>query len=1220
MGRKRKHGDLPTDNDAQPDGLNVTPASSNGSKGFGLADTLSLLRNENELRESTLPKGASGGGEEEPTAEWQVVDRTSMKKRKRIGNEKTKYPTLTYALGRRQSSIRIADLQGLLLYCLADAVAPQWISVKHSGHVRKVVMLMVPGLELGMFDGSVPLVKGESLASDAETTGKGDAGQEAEPNEFERWKRGVSPISEGSAHQFTPRVITKDKLPEALQPLGDIFPHVWPVKSPGDSKYNKIHSPLQAILRSSLPKSKENNNSPGPKPAKGAPYFVPQRTPITTFLSTVDDLIKHEYPLHPALFSSAEAKEKNAQLRTINGQSTEHGWVDTHVGDFSEGTVPESEIEEGSVTAGRDIYALDCEMCITEGGNSELTRISLMSWDGGHVLDEFVKPATPIIDYLTRFSGVTKEKLDPIVTTLSDIQQKLLKILTPRSILIGHSLNSDLNALKLTHPFIVDTAAIYPHPRGPPLKPSLKWLCQKYLGREIQKGEAGHDSVEDAKAVLDLVKEKCEKGERWGTSDASTESIFQRLSRSSKTSKGSGPVPDGGRTGAVVDWGSPERGFGAQASLTLGCSSDEEVVRSTKIAVNGDPTGELISGEGVDFTWARLRSLEIFRGWCNRIPGSSRDNQSTDISDEDTKSAADPEELGQTVAKTVSYIKEIWDSLPPCALFIVYSGTGDPREVSRLQALRKTYYEEFRSRKPWDELSVKWTDTEEQALKLKEFGIISLKRVDIIKKPFSSRFNSVINPCKLTDGEKFEGWINQFTATVRPYVAMGSIHPGGMQQIIEPSKNDVASIYKTMSVISTAVNELTRTLQQIREQLHGVSSACATEHEKWRSNRPFDHFEVFAIAMKEVQSKSAKIEKLEHENQALRDRLSESGNPKVSGETPRETSRAIDNSGPENQIASSGIIHLENFGSSRVIGLEEASENVFHTATHPLVNHGEDIERLQSSNTPNSNGKRPLIPLNGEQRTCDIDDRDLTSMNTTAVEADTTWNRKDNSAVENQNVEEIPESSNGLTNVQSLTQDSQPALNRGSIEPEEPLATPNEQPYPATRRRGRRPKLTIKKNQKSRKSQTLAAPATDDESLPQGTSSTKSSKPSETKAEYAAAPPDLAAGDGKTLTVTATRQTSPQPTRERPKRGRGRPNGSASEHLRVEIITSTNPVSTTDKPDIPNATALNKPRGKSDPSDAKENTEDAEKRRKAAIAARDLLVQAAMRREEADML
>lgn len=721
IGKKRKRGDTRDEDDP-------TMGPSEGSNGFGVAQTLSALQ----------ASSIAASEQTDSTAETEkAVDQNgsteirAVKKRRGADGEKTKYPTLTYIHGKLQSSIRIADLQGLLLYCFADGIAPQWISVKHSGHVRKVVVLMVPGLELGMFDGTIQLepkpVEETSQAEEPKQADGKDEGEDPKAEDFVRWKQGL-PLRDRS-ERFSPKPLSKDTLPQPLQPLADMFPHVWPVKAPGDSKYNKVHSPLQAILLSSLPKTKESSNQgKGPKPPRVDKNYVSQRTPVTTFIASLSDLRENDYVLHPALFPSEKDRDADLEARKRAGTSAEEGWVDTNVPSLADGDVPEAEIQQGSMTAGRQILALDCEMCITEGGKSELTRISLVSWDGEVVLDELVKPERPVIDYLTRFSGITKEKLDPVTTTLHDIQQKLLSILTPRSVLVGHSLNSDLNALKLTHPFIIDTSIIYPHPRGPPLKCGLKWLTQKYLGKEIQKGMAGHDSIEDARAVLELVKQKCEKGERWGTSDASNESIFRRLSRSVKSGKvGSGE----GRTGAVVDWGSPERGFGSQATVAIGCNTDEDVVAGVNRAVNGDENDSSIPAGGTDFTWARLRELEVLRGWCNRRPDPNNANESTSLvppPEETTPTtsatttgatASDPpaEVLSQTVSRTVSNIAQIYDSLPSCTLFIVYSGTGDPREVGRLQSLHKKYREEFQSRKPWDELSVKWTDREEQALK-----------------------------------------------------------------------------------------------------------------------------------------------------------------------------------------------------------------------------------------------------------------------------------------------------------------------------------------------------------------------------------------------------------------------------------------------------------------------------------------------------------------------
>ncbi|OQE36836.1 hypothetical protein PENCOP_c011G07273 [Penicillium coprophilum] len=703
MGRDRKRKLSSEDPMGQP-----TP------QGFGVGDTLSRLQSDN------------------PSSEGSNESRAS-KKRKRVDGEKVKYPDLTYANGKLQAPIRIADLQGLLLYCFADGIAPQWISMKHSGHVRKVVVLMVPGLEMGMFDGTISVerepatgVQDTIQEPKSDQLGTEEESKDERAADYERWKQGL-PLPDRS-HRFNPRSLTRENLPKPLQPLADMFPHIWPVKAPGDNKYNKVHSPLQAILMSSPPKTKSDDSRKGARPAKVEKGFQPKRTPITTFVTSREDLLENDFILHPVFFTSDDEKTSQVEARQRGGQSAQDGWVDTRVPTLESAQPPDTEIESGSVTVGRDVFSLDCEMCLTEGGQSELARISMIGWDGEVVLDELVKPARPVIDYLTRYSGITPEMLEPVTTTLGDIQQRLLTLLTPRAILVGHSLNSDLNALKLVHPFIVDTSIIYPHPRGPPLKCSLKWLTQKYQNKQIQTGMAGHDSIEDARAVLELVKLKCEKGERWGTSEVSNESIFRRLSRSTRPSHA--PRPGEERTGAVVDWGNPERGFGAQATVSIGCQDDDAVVSGVAAVINGDESNPSIPPNGVDFAWARIRDLEYLRGWCSRLPDPNNANESTTLfpppeettpttgtGNGDSIDLLQPDILADTVSQTVSNISRIYESLPPCTLFMVYSGTGDPREVGRLQSVHKKYREEFKSGKPWDELTHKWTDVEEQALK-----------------------------------------------------------------------------------------------------------------------------------------------------------------------------------------------------------------------------------------------------------------------------------------------------------------------------------------------------------------------------------------------------------------------------------------------------------------------------------------------------------------------
>ncbi|KAL9101361.1 MAG: hypothetical protein Q9187_009254, partial [Circinaria calcarea] len=498
-------------------------------------------------------------------------DISSQAQAKKHSKKKDNRPALTFAeFHKIQSSLKINDLQSLVLYCLADGTSPQWISVRHHGQVKKAVVLFVPGLEKDMFNGRIKLAEPPLTA---EVDGTPVVSSLANPQSPERidavskeTKQGTYPYGGDarSPDEYLPEKLSTDKLSVPLKPLADVFEHVWPVKAPGDDKYCKVHSPLHAMLSAAIPKSQEEKKAEkqikGAKSAAEGKFWENKRTPITTFITSNEDLQENEYTLHLACFATQAERDRELSRRREAKETEDHGWKQTRVEKLEDGDISKNDIESGSLTAGRTVLAMDCEMCKVEGGGMALTRISIVGWDGSVVMDELVKPDVPIIDYLTPYSGITAKKLEPVTTSLSDIQSRLLDLLGAETILLGHSLNSDLTALKITHPFIIDTSIIYQHPRGPPLKSSLKWLAQKYLNREIQKGHGtmGHDSVEDARACLDLVRMKCEKGARWGSVEAAGESIFKRLSRTLKP--GSATTPDG-KTGVIVDHGTPARNF-----------------------------------------------------------------------------------------------------------------------------------------------------------------------------------------------------------------------------------------------------------------------------------------------------------------------------------------------------------------------------------------------------------------------------------------------------------------------------------------------------------------------------------------------------------------------------------------------------------------------------------------------------------------------------------
>ncbi|XP_048360344.1 RNA exonuclease 1 homolog [Sphaerodactylus townsendi] len=150
------------------------------------------------------------------------------------------------------------------------------------------------------------------------------------------------------------------------------------------------------------------------------------------------------------------------------------------------------------------VFAVDCEMCYTTRG-LELSRVSVVDPSLQVVYDKVVKPDNEIIDYNSRFSGVTAEDMKNTAISVKDVQAVLLNLFSADTILIGHGLGNGLFALKLFHSNIVDTSVVFPHRLGFPHKRAFRTLIADYLRRIIQDDVGGHDSSEDAAACMELM-------------------------------------------------------------------------------------------------------------------------------------------------------------------------------------------------------------------------------------------------------------------------------------------------------------------------------------------------------------------------------------------------------------------------------------------------------------------------------------------------------------------------------------------------------------------------------------------------------------------------------------------------------------------------------------------------------------------------------------------
>ncbi|KAK0217668.1 ribonuclease H [Armillaria nabsnona] len=615
---------------------------------------------------------------------WTKVERRKQKKVKKtavkMGMTVPRFMYSNADITQRHRAIGIEEIRDLSLHIIADAPPPNWLRIDNAPLIPNVTILLIPGLTTELL--SLPPFPTSPLVN---------------PNV-------PIPIP------LPPKVASGG--PTTNVPfIASTFSHACPTRAPGDQ--TRMHSVLNTFFTAPISATEKKKREERKENSERLQSNDPAQ-----YLLTKEQMIEHDYPL-PSYTADVFQKPDDT-------------WVET----------PE-ESRESLLTApdqkkkpARKIYSIDCEMCMTEDGK-ELTRACIIDFRSGTVIyDQLVKPSKPITDYLTRWSGITAEALAPVTTTLSQVQAHLLRILSPPAtdpsstsddssstpfltpILLGHSLESDLRALKLCHPFCIDTAVIFHHPRGRPLKPGLAWLTKKWCGREIQThGEGGHDPEEDARACVDLLKKKLDNGSSFGEFKTDYESIFERMARSKRRAGG----PMGSIKGAVIDHGNPSVMHGNKATTSIGCKDDDEVLKALLEVVPSH-----------HFVFARFMALANILGSYTDSDEGTTPKQSSDSTPQEPAPPPTAEQLGTVLDALNVHLKALHSALPSRTALIIFTGHSDPRRMAALNARKAAFETAIRSGKPSDGLQPeeRWTAAHvrelESAVEVTKRGLLFL--------------------------------------------------------------------------------------------------------------------------------------------------------------------------------------------------------------------------------------------------------------------------------------------------------------------------------------------------------------------------------------------------------------------------------------------------------------------------------------------------------------
>ncbi|CAI9110227.1 OLC1v1010220C1 [Oldenlandia corymbosa var. corymbosa] len=259
----------------------------------------------------------------------------------------------------------------------------------------------------------------------------------------------------------------------------------------------------------------------------GASLSDPSKRPLDTLLAFLKSFTKHEdLKFFEKLLECHSNRDQVAQVQkaSVDAESPEQRLVrltlehsqypiDYTFPSHEEDWLVIKRSKKAKAVKSTKMVAVDCEMVLCDDGTEALVRVCVVDRDLQVKLNKLVNPNKEIANYRTEITGITSKDLDGVTCTLSDIQKSMKKLLSHGTILIGHSLNNDLRALKIDHARVIDTSYIFKAEDGPSSRRlSLSSLCKSVLGYELRKMDASHNCLDDACAAMKLVLAKIERG------------------------------------------------------------------------------------------------------------------------------------------------------------------------------------------------------------------------------------------------------------------------------------------------------------------------------------------------------------------------------------------------------------------------------------------------------------------------------------------------------------------------------------------------------------------------------------------------------------------------------------------------------------------------------------------------------------------------------------